>query len=270
MRTETTDRPLLFDATVIAGSEQGLSRAQYALDQADLLAERSQHIASLNWFNVSKNYEAGYAAIYLQIETTSDDKDRFPFLVLNKEVVIGGIGADEISDRHSGDRRADAKGVGANGGASRDQPFPVLIHVGDFVDGPKGVISSGVWSLGFNERPLISREFLFYSLLDPFPWEFARLPVVEAAEWEPYARHTSPGFLDPSDHHLVEGTSKVADGFDQLPCNVIGGVFDAACDYARSVRIVLGEDMIGCRLVVPVDERYKVAKFALSSFDLFL
>lgn len=241
------------------------------LYQSNLLVKRHQDIFALDWHNFAENYARGYTAIYLLIKPAIPDGDEhaFPFLIIKDKITIGGGNAQlfEIGANSWGSSNADRMGLP---GDDLDQFFPMLVRISDLVNGPESIIPSGVWSLGFNDRPLLGSEFLFYSLLDPPVWEWIRLPVAHSAEGEPYTRHTPAILSDKRDDHFIKRRAEVSYSLHDLKGEISGKVFIEVCDYVKKVRMAFEAERMGLGLNVPVDARFKVSKLMFSSFDLFL
>ena len=242
-----------------------------ALNQTNLLVECHQDIFSLDWHEFAKNYALGYAAIHLNIAVIGGkcEQYNFPFLILKDGITIGGVSFDLFNIAAARTVRTDAERI-LKCGQDFNQSFPMLVGVSDLIDGPEGIVSSGVWFLGFDEIPLVRREFLFCS----FPsgvWEWTRLPVViESAEGVGYARKATPIEFNKVNCHFIEGVSQMPDSFDNFPSEISRQLFIEACNYVGAIRFMLDPDEMRVRLDEPVNSHFKVVKLMLSSFDLFV
>jgi hypothetical protein len=256
------------------GSSKEVSKAlQDFLYHTDLLVKRSQDVLSRNWERASENYADGKLMIYLVLTYlgTKGEQHDFPFLIGKDVLELGWPNGHEVEE----DRATPPRHRKAMPKMRLDphQVFPMLIFVGDLVHRPEDVISSGVWSLGFDEGPLIGSEFLFQSVLPGHPriWEWIRLPsvAVDAPEWVPYARRATAIKLDEGDSGFVERNAKTLDDFDNIESDVPWDAFVAACNYMRDIRFSMDSYRVGVGLKEPVNRRLKVTKLALSSFDIF-
>ena len=256
---------------IVLAEKFGATDLNDTIDQADLLIKRHQYIGALDWMDFSKNYGIGYAAIYLLIEATllNGGKHTFPFLIAKDKVAVGWSDNHAFDVSGSRTRRADIHRILKNG-LDFNQAFPMLVRVGDFVDCPQGIGPSWIWSLGFDERPLIGREFLFYSAFNSGVWEDIRLPVVHASEWEAYARSAPSIQQNQIDDHFVERTSEVPDCFNDFPSKIIWKNFFEACDYVSKLTVLLDSHGVGFRIDKPIDAKFDVIKLGLSAFDLFM
>lgn len=249
-----------------------LKSQDYALNQTDLLVKRHQDIFTLDWGDVAKNYVLGYSALYILVSSTLPDgkKHTFSFLVVKDSVELCGVVCDEIVVGSSTVSTAKEAGRALKLGDGFDKALPMLVGVSDLVHGPEGVIPSGVWSLGFDKLPLIGREFLFNSILDPGIWERISLPITHATKREGYTGSASTVEFDNIDNHFIERTPQMLDSLDGLEGDVIRQILIEACNYVMKTTVFLGQHGVGTRFDVPIDSRFEVVEFSLSSFDLFL
>lgn len=249
--------------------------ANDCLSQADLLVQLSKDIFARDWGNVAENYLSGKLLIYAEVEAISPngENDLFRVIIGQRDLMIGGIGLDIVdcgnpsTATHNAERRRD-------GGVGFHQANPVLILVGDFVDGPKGVIPSGVWFLGKNEVPLISGEFLFHTVWPNHTrgWEYIRLPgvAVNPAEWKPYARCSSAIELNERNCRLVEGCSAPSGNLYDVEGEALWNGCAQVADYVKCIGLEVLSRGVNHRTMELIDGRHKLSKLALSTFDVFL
>jgi hypothetical protein len=244
------------------------------VSQADLLVELHQDVFSRDWEQTAKNYADAKLMIYLLLGYLGPHghQHRFPFLIGNEVLNVGWLDRKVVDVGHSGWVRPHRKAM-IEIGADADQIFPMLVLISDLVDGPEGVIPSGVWSLGFDEVPLIGSQFLFNSMIAGHPrtWEWLRLPgvPVDASEGKPYARGAAPIGLNQGNNGLIQRRAQAKHDIDDIEGEVVGDIFVAACDYMGKLAITMDADRVGFRLNEPVDSRFEVIKLSLSSFDIF-
>lgn len=244
---------------------------QDALDEANLLVERHQDVASRDWGNFAKNYLDGKAVFCVKVSAPAFDGQEhcFTFLVVRNGHVcrvnsegLGSVGAEQVEV------------VLPETCASLNEFLPVLVAVGDLVDGPEGIIPSGIWLVGCDKVPLGGGEFLYYSMLPGHPvvWKWIGLPslIVEPAKREAHARGTSTIALNERDHGLIESNSDPLDNFNRFPCDIVWRIALEAADYVGRFRMTLRPDTMGAGLDIPPDERFELREFALSSFDIFV
>lgn len=237
---------------------------------ANLFVERAQDISTIDTKTVAENYADGKQVFYvcLACHSPHGNKHRFAFLIGQEMLEFGWPDSQAVN--HSVPHGEAVGEIGRNG----HQVFPVLIFVGDLVDGPEGVIPSGVWALGADEFPLACSEFLFQSVLPghPFIWEWIGLPgiPVYAPEGKPYARRAAPIEINKRGGRFVEGDPQSLDDFNGIEGYIDIDVFLAACDYMRKIRITVDSDRVGAGLKVPVDGRFEIVKFSASTGDIFL
>lgn len=251
-------------------SKKGTHTFQDVLDDTRLFVECCKNVAAIDAKSLAENYADGKAVLYVRLRNRVPHRceHNFSFLIA-KDTLEFGWPKKEFVDVSAVNGEAVAKGW-----IYSDEVFPVLVDVGHLVDGPEGVISSGVWALGTNEHPLFGSEFLFQSVLPGHPrvWEFVRLPSVpvDASKWEPYARRATLDASDQCNRRLVERGPKPEDDIDNIEGNVDVEVFLAACDYVRQTRFLLDPQGVGVGLQEPVDGRFEVYKLSLSTGDIFL
>jgi hypothetical protein len=255
-----------------ASKECFVKRIDDALRQSDLLVQRHNDVLARDWGQFAKNYADGYGVLYVKVEAAILDGEHRPFTFLvTKKGLVCGIANQSARDSSRASSAADSQVDPTS--QARDhanKTFPVLVGVGDFVDGPQGIVPSWVWLLGCDQRPLIGREFLFYSILHPLGWKRLSLPSRQPAEWEPYARAASPVLIDKLDHQLVEGAPQMPDGFDDLPREVIRRVALQAGDYMGPILASGDVETVRPALGVKACTRLDVVELAFSTFDLFV
>lgn len=245
-------------------------RLNNAFRDTDLLIERSQDVFARDWSEFAENYRRGRLGLYAKLALSTDDGDEhsFSFIVVKQGVVL--VGQDDDFSRTtklcSGAKEANA--------ISQDRSnihkiAPVLVGVGDLVDTPEGVISSGVWSLGYDQIPLLRRQFLFYCPRSGI-WDWKWLPVVHAPKWEPYARCASAIEFNERHQHLIERRSQMSDGLHNLKGDIVGRGFLAACHVMNTWPFSIDSKGVRMRGNVGVDSSLEMVEFALSSFDLFV
>lgn len=238
------------------------------LRKSDLLVKRCQYVFSRDWSKFAENYARGDVVIYIRVTFEANESCKYcdPFLVVREGVVPRGPDSHLFKAKWHSDTKSDSI---SNDRIDNNQVHPMFIGVSDLVHSPEKVIPSGVWFLGFNREPLISREFLFYSTLHSPTWKFIRLSIGHPTEWESNPGSTPIIAINQSHSHLVECGAQMANGFDQLESDVFGQVFVAVCDYVKCLPLLI--DLHGVRLGsrVGVDNRLQVDELALSSSDLF-
>lgn len=263
---DSADRP----ATTRELGNELFAFGNYDADKADVLVKRCNEIFSLNWNDFAKNYALGYLALHLTIKVCGVEgrQHLFSFLIVKNGVVLADANV-KVGHLEKAKVRANAK-TGGKIGNDLNQVLPVLVGVGDLVEGPEERISSGVWLVGHNEAPLIGREFLFYSTLYPCVWKRTRLPVlVQSTEWEPYARYAPPILPDEGDNHFIQRRSEMADYLDRFESDVERDIFLDACDYVDAFSFNLCTNTVRLRADKIVNGRYEIVELSLSSFDLF-
>ncbi|WP_321394998.1 hypothetical protein [Emcibacter sp.] len=246
-----------------------------AIHLSNLRINRGNDVFSRDWGKVIENYIGGYCVIYALVEacTVKGKKNFFPFLIAQEMVTIGGANNGSPSNTPSGRSTSKRKTV-CQIGAGSNEVFPMLVLVGDLVHGPKDIVSSGVWSLGFDEAPLVGGKFLFNAAFPGHPptWEWLRLPVIviEATKGEPYARRAAPVAFNEGNCHFIKGGPKMNDGFGNFMPDIDRDIFFEACNYIGKCTFSLNNDVIGVGLQVVEDHRFNIVKLGTSSFDLFL
>lgn len=253
-------------------SQKGNETFDNVVSQADLLVELHQDVFSRDWEQTAKNYADAKLMIYLLLRNLGPHghEHRFPFLIGKEVLNVGWLNRKVVDVGHPGWVRPHRKAV-IEIGADADQIFPMLVLISDLVDGPKGIIPSGVWSLGFDEVPLIGSQFLFNIAGHPRTWERLWLPgvPVDASEGKPYARGATPVGFNQSNDGLIQRRAQAKHDINNIEREVVGDIFFAACDYMGKLAITMDAERIGVCLNEPVDSRFKVIKLSLSSFDIF-
>ncbi len=261
--------------------EFSLTHTDNSIDDSDLFVQRHQKVFSLDWADISECYDVGCCAIYLIIciGIGEGKHHKLPFLILKEGIAVGGMGGkgrgrrECLTDlRRFGDEQPYVEREIFYRSGNLDQAFPMFVGISNLVNGPKGVIPSGVWFLGLDESPLLWGEFLFYFAgQNSGVWEWVRLPtVIDAPKWEPYARDASPVVDDEVDGHFVESASEVADGFNCFPSDLNWNLLVDCCNHVRNISVTLNSGRNGLQVDVPIDGRFEVIKLASSSFDLFV
>lgn len=244
---------------------------QDVISHTDLLIEEAQDHFTRDPRATAKNYAEAKAVLHIGARYTlaSGNQHSFSFLIA-KDVLELGWAEVELIDVKSGATPSEGKAV-PQPGFDHNQVFPVLIFIGDLVNGPEGVIRSGVWALGHDEIPFGGSEFLFQAIEGPGIWEWKRLPgLIETTEWKPYARRSDAAAFDRGHDRLIEGRAKAKHYIDHIKGDVAGEVFLAACDEVSKLSVLLKPEGVGFGLKEPIDSRFEFVELAVSSFDVFL
>lgn len=249
---------------------------QDELRHSDLLVKRSQDIFASDRGNIRENYVRGYTQIYLLVEafTVGEQKHRFPFLITQDEVTICWThGASPTHGKTC--RRSDAENNAlVEMGVSFDNSGAMLNGVCDFIDPPEQIIPSRVWSLGFDEIPLVGREFLFYSTFPSHPpiWESIRLPSISvyAPKWKADAGCTAPVRFDNFENSSIECGPQALDNAHGTPSQILWEVYSELRDYILSGFVATSFDSVRVAFNEPIDDRFQFLKLSFSTPDMLV
>lgn len=260
--------------TLISGKRATLKKGahplQGVLDDTYLFVERCKDVASIDANALAENYADGKVVLYVRLRDRAPHRRDYNFsFLITKDVLELGWTQKQLVEVATAKGKAVAKE-----GIDCDEAFPVLVGIGDFVDCPKGVISSGVWALVTDEFPLLGSELLFQSVLTGHPrvWEFVWLPgvAIDATKWKPYARRALAVSLDQRHGCLIKRGSQAKDKINHVEGDVDVEVFLSACDYVREVRFLVEAERVGIGLQEPIDGQLEVSKLAHSTGNIFL
>lgn len=256
------------DRPVINSFHEGACGFDDVIYLTNLFVECAQDISLIDTKSLAEIYRDGEAVFYvLLVHCLPHGREyKFPFLIGQNMLELGWPHNQFIDEAP-----AEGKSM-VEMRLDCDQINPVLIGVGDFVNGPENLIPSGIWSLGAKEVPLYGCEFLFQLLDSSGVWEFIRLPGIPiySPEGKPYARCANAVSVNHSHDKLVQSRSDALNDLDAIERDVDIEIFFAACDYVKQISISFDADGVGVRLHMPIDSRYKLLKFARSTSDIFL
>lgn len=243
------------------------------LRQSDLRVEEANDVYARDWQATAKNYVDGKALLYvlLRHRLPCGKEHFFPFLIGKNVLELGWHESQKI-DVAVPEAVTEQHEIVSEVRPQLDQIFPMLIRVGEFVNGPEGVVASRMWVLGHEEVPQRGSKFLFQSITRPGVWEWKWLPgiCVQPAEGKPYARRSLSGIVDGVDDCFVECGAKPQDNFNDVERNVLGDVFVAACDYMRQTTIVMDAHRVGFSVKERPQSGHEIVELAVSAFDVFL
>lgn len=75
---------------------------------------------------------------------------------------------------------------------------------------------------------------------------------------------------DERDYGLIQRGTQPEDNIDGIPSYILGRTLMDAADYVSQISIVLHSMIMGAGINVPPDKRFKLSKFSVSSFDIFV
>lgn len=260
-------------AVQCSSAQEGAELVDHVLNETNLLVQRHQDVFARNWHETAKNYLEKRLLLYAEVAGTVEGKKYcYPFIVCERGVSLVG----HVDDALRRSRRTDRIDVqpGTEARNNFNESLPVLVGVSNLVDGPQGVVPSGVWFLGFDNPPLIGRKFLFYSTFAEHApvWERIWLPcaAVDAPEGVPYARSAPSVLLNNVDYGFVERDAEPLSNVNRVPGDVLWKAAILACEHVRNTVFSFDAYAIGPTIDEPVDSAFKIVKLSLSSFDVFV
>lgn len=252
-----------------ATSEKRLQeKLDHALHLTRLRLERNQDIHARDWLDFAKNYADARTALTFRFRYTAPkgEQGALRFLLLHhslrpgrlEDKAVDGDGSSAEPERLHHWRHSDI-----------DQPIPMLVAVGDLVDTPKGIVSSGVWLLFEDEFPLTGSKFPFQVLMPP-RWEWLWLPCyfVSATERKGDARESTFVDLDQRSAHFVESVPELARYFARLQTDIFAGHPIKPANYVGQPIVYLGPHGHLSVTEKIVDQCGEFVDFGVSAFDL--
>lgn len=259
MTEAETDRPELSE-------ECFAEKLDNALRQTNLLLQRDKDLSARDWYDFAKNYADGRLGVVLHCRVGSVAKDdSIRLLLLRQGLRPGRIHHDEccmaVTDTKFAPNGADAY---------VQKVLPVLIGIGDLVDGPKGIIPSGMWFLPNKQIPHLGRQFLFQSLFMTGVWE--RLWIACDFVYSPPGE-ADPGnspivFFDESNDHFVESVPELHGNLARLQRQFFGGIAGQARDVVNHPIVRLGSNFDAAFCNEGKLDGLQFDELCISAFDL--